>query len=293
MCAMLLQGVLVPLLAAASGADAIQFRSDPSVTPYPLSSGNGPWMVLVMGFHGPEAVEYANTLATELRRDHNIATYVVVRIPESSHVPVEANGVIGKIRQYRQSAVLAGDFGTMDEAKNSCEQVRKIRPRCITRDMVPPMRWRLGPLCRAFVVYNPLAPKPQQMGLSRDPLVLKINKGPYSIFNCPGTYTLLVLQLGGARVPVGQEHLLKEGPSLLAQAGEIAELVARELRQDGFQAYTFHDRYSSRVFLGSFTSPEDPRIQQLAKAVAGKKVHAVTLLPAPLLWRVPAKAESR
>jgi len=288
---MVLRNLLIPLLAAAVGTDAVQLRSDPSVTPYPLSSGNGPWMVLVMAFHGPEAVEYANTLATELRRDHNIPTYVVVRIPESSHATIDANGVVGKIRQYRQSAVLAGDFGSMDEARKLCERVRKIRPKCITRDMVPPMRWKRGPLCRAFVVYNPLAPKRPRKRAIDDPLVLKMNKGPYSIFKCPGSYTLLVLQLGGARVPVGQEELLKKGPSLLAQAGEMAELVARELRKDGYQAYTFHDRYSSRVFVGSFNSPKDPAIQQLAKAVAGRKVLAVNLLPAPFLWRVPTRGQ--
>jgi hypothetical protein len=289
----LMQGVLVPLLAVVLGAEPVQFRADPSVTPYPLSSGNGPWMVLVMGFHGPEAVEYANTLATELRRDHNIPTYVIVRIPESSHAPVDANGVVGKVRQYRQSAVLAGDFSTMDQAKKFCERVRKIRPKCITRDMVPPMRWRRGPLCRAFVVYNPLAPKDRRKkGIVDDPFILKLNKGPYSLFNCPGTYTLLVLHLGGEVVPVGQEHLLSDGRGLLEQAGEMAELVVRELRKDGFQAYTFHDRYSSRVFVGSFSSPKDPRIQQLAKAVAGKKVLAVTLLPRPLIWRVPERAEN-
>jgi hypothetical protein len=106
-----------------------------------------------------------------------------------------------------------------------------------------------------------------------DPLVKQMNSGPRSAFQCPGPYTLQVAEfLGRSTVDPNDQRLtndsfLKQGP--LAAAADEAERLAESLTKlksldRRYQPYVFHDRTSSRVYLGSFQGPNDPGLKDLA-----------------------------
>ena len=65
--------VLVASVYAAGGDSraAAPAKTDEHARPapgdYPLTPKNGPWMIMVKSFKGPQAIEIANQLATELR----------------------------------------------------------------------------------------------------------------------------------------------------------------------------------------------------------------------------------
>ena len=78
---------------------------------------------------------------------------------------------------------------------------------------------------------------------------------------------------------------------------------SEELRRLGCQPYVFHDRTSSRVTVGSFQGPNDPRAEPIRKAVLNlsvevkkrngglfeisQKMAKVPLVPAATLMPVP------
>jgi hypothetical protein len=255
---------------------------------YPLAKENGPWLVVVKSFQGPQAIELANELARELREKHRITAYTFVKRPG------EAGGVLSaglervRVRQYEGAAVLAGDFKDEKGATKARDKIREIHPKCITWDKNARGQSLAGVLSTAFIVPNPLAPKPAVTN-KPDPLLLKINSGHYSIYGCPGEFTLKVVEFrGAAAVSEPQQKKLEEN-SMLAVAGEYAENVAHQLRRQNIEAYTYHGLYSSSVCVGAFATPQDPRIEQLGKQLAGIKVAGHTLSAIPTLVPVPKK----
>ena len=62
---------------------------------------------------------------------------------------------------------------------------------------------------------------------------------------------------------------MPERKSPLATAADDAEKLAeslsrdKEVQQTGYQPYVYHDRFSSRVFIGSFDRPDDPKASKL------------------------------
>jgi hypothetical protein len=109
-----------------------------------------------------------------------------------------------------------------------------------------------------------------------DPLIKQMNGGPYSIAKCPGPYTLQVAEfLGRSSLDphdprITNEKFLRQSP--LAAAADQAETLAASLAKcksldKRFKPYVYHDRTSSRVFLGSFQSPNDPAAKQLLESI--------------------------
>ena len=261
---------------------------------YPLTKEKGPWLVVVKSFQGPQAIELANQLARELRQDHRITTYTFTKRPEQADGPQQAGLERGRVRQYESVAVLAGDFKDEKEATKVRDKIRKIRPKCITREMTSKYLWEVGPLSTAFLVPNPLAPKPQAEKPKADSGLLKFNTGRYNIFTCPGELSLKVYEFRGAVAFTDEQHKkleenIKKGESLLNAGGEYAERIADQLRRQGVEAYTYHGHYSSVVCVGHFADPQDPQIEQLAKQLAGMKVAGFELSPSPVAVPVPKK----
>lgn len=126
-----------------------------------------------------------------------------------------------------------------------------------------------GPLARAFLTANPLIPKeyfaPKQ-GI--DKFVLELNEDlEYSLLKCPGRYTVKVATFNG-RVEIDQNKIKKEltkpvdykdSESPLRKAALMAHTLTLALRKKGYEAYEFHDRFSSIVAVGSFNSTGTPR----------------------------------
>jgi hypothetical protein len=107
--------------------------------------------------------------------------------------------------------------------------------------------------------------------------IKRINAGPRNIFHCPGPYTLQVAEFSGGSAfgtqgpTVRDDGALKQSPLLTAHedAENLAAALAKseELRRLGCQPYVYHDRMSSRVTVGSFQTPGDPRAETVRQAI--------------------------
>ena len=129
---------------------------------------------------------------------------------------------------------------------------------------VNPEKKSYGPMYRAFVSRNPKIPREffAQKGL--DPLVLSMNRHvKYGLLDNPGTYTVQVATFKGEvhfETELKKEEkqgwltslVRRRKPSKLELAAERAHRLTMALREQGVEAYEFHDREMSIVTVGSF-----------------------------------------
>ena len=123
-------------------------------------------------------------------------------------------------------------------------------------------------LSRAIRTTNPFVPAEELFPRQPDVMVGQINDGPHNIRYCPGRYTLQVATFRGRpRFDPENDARFKgmmAAKSPLATAADDAERLAEALSKDqeiqktGFQPYVYHDRYSSRVTIGSFDVAQRP-----------------------------------
>lgn len=117
-----------------------------------------------------------------------------------------------------------------------------------------------GPLGRAFMTRNPLQPAEEVAKATLDPFVLDLNRGiEHSLLDNPKQYTVVVGTFRGAAayseekyVESVQKQVQKHNESPIDKAAIDATLVAAKLREEGIEAYVFHDRHESLVTVGSF-----------------------------------------
>ena len=181
-------------------------------------------------------------------------------------------------------AVLVGNYRAADDpkAQSVLHTLKYAKPKCLelkdgkqtqqtltgwrlaqqqVYEMIGSAKKELGPMRHAFIVPNPLLPAEyfNQRGLDEETIAL--NKDvPYSLLECPGKYTVQVATFKGSTV-IRQadirdiEEGRKEMGSQLAVAAQQADALVKELRRLGYDAYQYHDRYSSIVTVGNFKSP--------------------------------------
>ncbi|HET6325955.1 MAG TPA: hypothetical protein VFG04_14860, partial [Planctomycetaceae bacterium] len=140
---------------------------------------------------------------------------------------------------------------------------------------------RPRPLSGAFMTTNPLLSDEELSVRRRDPFIIKLNTGSeFSLLSNRGRYSIVVATFQG-RVQVGKENPDESKFSLnnspLSEAAERAWELCSALRHarslgydDDFEAYVYHDRYSSIVTVGSFDSKDDPRITQIQNFFGAK-----------------------
>jgi hypothetical protein len=254
------------------------------VEPYLLTKDAGPFMVLAHTFRDPNAVKYAIALTKELR-ELGLPAYVLQLkdFPGRSNVhnvPPTAPNYINqpsitppeKYRTYDEAAVLVGKCKSKDESEKLLHQVKKIKPVCLNG--IPTIfHWRDKSLSRASMTTNPYIPVQMIYPPKADPLIKQMNGGPHAIGQCPGQYSLLVAEFSGRSTtdPNNRSFLspntLKTSPLATAadDAEKLADTLAKDpgLKQTGYKPYVYHDRASSRVFMGSFKDPVDPAASQL------------------------------
>jgi hypothetical protein len=264
---------------------------------FPLTAKNGPWMVLVKSFKGPEAIRFANQLARELRDEHRIQAYTfIIRADEwrneMGHITE------GRVRQADSAAVLAGDCQNEKTARKLQKKIQEIRPKTLATFEVEIPRYQreFGPLSTAMCLPNPMAPTSRDEEQTDSVFakwttadIAKWNSGKYSIFHCPGIYTLQAIAFTGAVAYDPEKFKEFEKSNLLAQAEVRAERVAETLRKQGIDAYTFHTQTASLVTVGAFGSQNDPQIAQVRKQIAGKVVGEFVIVNEPQLMEVPRK----
>lgn len=265
-------------------------EADPQAD-YSLAESHGPWLIMAMYFSGEEGVAKARELVLDLRENHGLNAYhwgMSFQLGDNSPGKgIDQYG--GKIRRrYRrgdrvtQHAVLVGDFPSLSdpEAQRLLTHIKSISPQALRPDgeavsaesltNVAKFRNYLlknngkdsqnGPMSHAFVTRNPLLPKEYFAPKGVDEAVAKWNVGvEHSLLDCPSKYTIKVATFKGrsslksANDDLGDmrtRKAKKDDPLVLAVKN--AHLLTTALREKGWEAYEFHDRYESYVTIGSF-----------------------------------------
>jgi hypothetical protein len=256
---------------------------DEPIEPYLLTKEHGPFMVLAKTFRGPDAVKMAVVLCKELRQDFGLPAYVLRSkdFPQHSYIrgtpPTAPSETMTsaikwpeKVRTFDEAAVLVGNEKTLKGSELLLHKVKKLHPKCLDR-MHSPFKWREGGgLSRALRTTNPYVPVQYLYPRTNDRLVVQMNSGLRSLVHCSGHYSLQVAQFTGRSgfdlsAPGGPPPViapLRESPLQTAHddAERMAEKLARapEVQRLGVPIFVHHDRTSSRVFVGSFESENDP-----------------------------------
>ena len=263
---------------------------DDPLEPYLLTKENGPFMVLAKVFRGPDSERMALALCKELRQDFGLPAYILrsKEFPMKSYIrgtPVQAPSETTRaaikqpeqVRIHDEAAVLVGNEKTLQGERDPAPQGQEIHPKCL--DGMPKLWiWREG-LSHALRTTNPYVPAQWLYPRAPDRLVVQMNSGLRSIANCPGHYTLQVAQFSGRTAydlngpgSAMAQSILNPRSSPLQTAHDDAEKLADklsrvpEIKQLGQPVFVYHDRTSSRVFVGSFNSPKDPAIVPRARA---------------------------
>ncbi|HUE73897.1 MAG TPA: hypothetical protein VMP01_23655 [Pirellulaceae bacterium] len=198
--------------------------------------------------------------------------------------------------KFNELAVLVGNFHSVDQpnVESTLKSIKTMRPAALDtkngttetnqqlanlRDAV---RWATGdprtrakgPMGNAFVTKNPLLPDEFFTSKGLDPFVVELNEDlPFSLLKNPGTYTVKVASFRGAEsIEYERDEIAKfenmlgkprQGSrSNLAKIDEAAlkaTKLTKALREQGVEAYEFHDRTESIVCIGSFDSVGTPR----------------------------------
>lgn len=209
--------------------------------------------------------------------------------------------------EYEEVAVLVGEFASFndDNAQKMLKNVKYAKPKSLslgegenTYQRMGALRQVLtmaspdeekkkkGPMGSAFLITNPLIPDEYFEQNTQDEFVLKINKDiEYGLLKCPKEYSVKVATFRGKSTwnvkEIEEEKksfnlkkaLGKAVETELSLALEKAHRLTLALRKRGFEAYEFHDRFESTVYIGSFDKVGelrrdgkieiDPRINQI------------------------------
>ena len=210
-------------------------------------------------------------------------------------------------------AVLAGDFPSAGDkrAQGTLQTLKYARPECLelkegqptnqtltgwrlaqqqVYEMIGSEKKKLGPMRHAFIIPNPMLPPDYFNQQTVDEETVALNKGvPNSLLECPGKYTVQIATFRGNAV-IRQNDIQdiedgrKEMKSQLAVAAQKAHDLTIYLREKGFEAYQYHDRFSSIVTVGNFNSPGrtspdgqleiDPGIQKVIDTFRAREPNA-------------------
>ncbi len=214
-----------------------------------------------------------------------------------------------RYRTYDEAAVLVGNCKTIDESEALLHTVKKIVPRCLGQFPQIYQNRKGKGLNRSIMTTNPfqaaqnLFPgagvgiaadgKPVRQNavidpeviITRlanskkiDPLIVRMNGGPNSLFKNRSEYTLMVAEFTGrtsvamttqkgfsSNLPDDEESL-KKSPLIRAhdEAEKLAEVLNKCHSLKGTKAYVFHGRVSSFVTVGGFNSKTDPNFRVVA-----------------------------
>ena len=274
---------------------------------YRITKQHGPWMIMVASFSeryekvrvdGLSPNDAANQLVYALRK-RGIPAYTF-RMSEANKGNL-GKDALGRTMRTKQPvnnslSVVAGNYPTVDDS--TAQKTRDFLKRLTLKDLNLES-WKAdglvfretpgqsGPFSGAFLTINPLFTQEEVARTKRDPLLLRLNSNAqYSILRNKGKYTLVVATFKGrSQTGIGERNyqkaldVFKPGGTLVDGA-ERAWKVATKLReglftgsQQGrtFEAYEYHDRFESMVTVGSFDSPQDPRLAPLANIFRAKQ----------------------
>lgn len=275
---------------------------------YTLGKQHGPWMIMVASFRdveddelrteGLSASEAADELVFELR-EKGIPAYVFEQKAAMGSINTFDRTGRRSTRvfaaQHGMISVLAGNYATIDPkekqgkiAQKTLAFVKKMHPDVMDKGgRYRPTPGRPGPLSGAFLSVNPLLSPEEALERKSDPLIVQLNSGmEHSLLKCPGKYSLVIKTYSGKSVAKLADSSFADAvarfdanfsESSLDDAAMSAWELTEAMRNatklgypTDYEAYVYHDRYNSMVTVGSFDSPNDPRIAELAELFRGK-----------------------
>jgi hypothetical protein len=278
---------------------------------YQITKKHGPWMIMVASFserhehvrvEGLSPSDAATQLVYALRK-RGIPAYTF-RMSEAdksnNDLGQDALGRTMRTRtpvQNNSISVIAGNYATVDDSTG--QKTRDFIKRLSLKDLnleswtnggglvFRQTPGQPGPFSGAFLTINPLFSQEEVAKTKRDPMLLRLNaNAQYSILRNKGKYTLVVATFKGrSQTGIGERNyqkaldVFKPGGTLVdgaARAWNVTRMLREGLfngSQQGhtFEAYEYHDRFESMVTVGSFDSPQDPRLNQLANIFRAKQ----------------------
>lgn len=250
---------------------------------YRLTTSNGPWLIVAASFAGAKAQDDAQGLAAELHTRHQLKVYVH-HMTFVHQMDKKAAGRAKFLKNPRSDewAVLVGDFPELNhpQLEKTLKTLKILQPESLdvragrgTSQMY--RDWRLMfapeervekedyPMTRAMAITNPLLPAEFfTRGGTIDEFIVKLNsRVQYCLLDNPGQYTVRIGTFTGKTIVdqqqikdylAGKKIFPKEDISDLEKAALAATTLCAVLRQKGYEAYIFHDRYESIVTIGAF-----------------------------------------
>lgn len=245
---------------------------------YYLTESDGNWFAMVKKFSGDSAFLQAKRLAYELRAAYKLEAFVFKYDPDQTEMDALSMR-LGKTKKFHyqtsravEYAVLVGGFPTGEdlELQKTLDKIRKMHPKSLKDDpqsqatverfkisaKTDPQYKDYGPLGGAIPVPNPLLPPEffNQKGVV-DPFIAKLNSdSKYSLLNNKKTYTVRIATFSGDSSMKKSNEAFSDNDleTRLQYAGLRAAALCEALRNQGVEAWEFHDRDCSFVTIGSF-----------------------------------------
>ncbi len=273
---------------------------------YTLSKQHGPWMIMVSSFRnvpedrrekGLTAEEAAAELVYELR-EKGIPAYVYAQGAVIEHISTVDRQDRQDDRIYAAQrdmiSVIAGNYPSVDDdtAQKTLKYIKAYHPKFMKDEksgaIYRQTPGRKGPLSGAFMTVNPMIKSEELAHRKPDPVILELNQSSnYPLLANKKKLTLVVATFSGKKVtPIGgSKYAGDEGKFTqmieasnkdktaynLNRAGEDAEQLTKTLREKGYEAFVYHDRYQSLVTVGGFDSETDPKIRTLVPHFCAKQ----------------------
>ncbi len=271
---------------------------------YLLKESDGNWFVMAKKFSGDNAALDAKRLVYELRASYKLSAFVFKYDPDKMEEDA-VSAKMGKKFRYQtvrpvEYAVLIGGYPTAEDLdlQKTLEKIRKSQPRSLKNDekgQAAADNFKelakndskyagYGPLGGASPVPNPLLPADffNSRGVV-DPFLAKLNSdSKYSLLNNPKTYTVRVATFSGDSSMKKSSEAFGDLETRLQYAGLRAAALCEALRNQGVEAWEFHDRDCSFVTIGSFDKygtlqPDghtelNPQVAQIMKKYGGELV---------------------
>jgi hypothetical protein len=218
------------------------------------------------------------------------------------------------LTRKNQVCVMAGNYQSLEKGQATLNWIKKFNPKCLQQQGVKYLKTnrRQGPLGGAFLTMNPLLSPEEVQQRRHDPLLVKLNSGgKYSLYENDGEYSLVVATFSGKKLAhIGDSNSLEaqqafrlradgsEGGSdgigkfwnkteendLDAASRSAWELAVTLRERENVDAYVWHDRYQSVVTVGSFDSPNDPRLKRYLQVFAPSPVTQASVSTDPVVF---------
>jgi hypothetical protein len=250
---------------------------------------------MATSFAGDGAYDEAHRLVIELRKRYRLKAFTYARHFDFTTRGMRGAGIdrtgrpksmkYANEKEFDEVAVLVGEFHGVDDPRlqKTLDKIKYAQPECLdlSRKTHTTQRFAglrelyrqvttdrerkvMGPMRRAFATPNPILPSEYFAPKGLDKVVANMNRNvEYSLLDCPGKYSVRVATFGG-NVVLDQKKIRQiqeqgaDFESKLEEAAWKAHHLVELLRQQGVEAYEFHDRHESIVTVGSFDTLGTP-----------------------------------